>query len=86
VERGAQGSTAASHSDATAITRHVLPAHAVDACVDVALIRLGWKRSGHSLETGTTPGQGRRRQGSVAISEILAGIANLGRAPRVRSI
>ena len=86
VVRGAQGSTAASHLDAAAVTKLSLPANLVDAGVDVALIRLGWKRTGHSIKVGTTQGRGGARNRSVQIDEILAGLNNLRQGPKVRAI
>lgn len=57
VTRGALGTTAATHADTTAITRHVVPGLVQELCVAEALNTLAQQRSGYARTIGSGDNQ-----------------------------
>lgn len=85
VTRGALGTTAATHTDATAITRHAVPGLVQDLCVAEALNALQQETSAYAREVGS--GENAREASGRGLRDIrAAAVAQYGRRVRKRAV
>lgn len=85
VTRGALGTTAATHADTTAITRHVVPELVRDLCIAEALNQLQQEASGYARTAGS--GESERLVGGRGLADIRREArAAYGRKARKRAI
>jgi len=85
VERGAYGTTAATHTSGAAVTAHVVPADVVSYVVAGVLADLGFEKAGGGDGTTTDRSVG-RRAGSGPDAALARVVQNHGRRTRLRSI
>lgn len=85
VTRGALGTTAATHTDATAITRHAVPSLVRDLTIAEAISTLQQETSGYARTAGS--GDSERLVGGRGLADIRAeAIARYGRKARSRAV
>jgi hypothetical protein len=85
VTRGALGTTAATHADTTAITRHVFPGLVQELCVAEALNHLMQERSGYARTVGS--GENQREASGRGLRQIRDDARNAyGRRARLRAV
>lgn len=85
VTRGALGTTAATHADTTAITRHVVPGLVQELCVAEAINHLMQERSGYARTVGS--GENQREMSGRGLRQIREDArAAYGRRARQRAV
>lgn len=81
VTRGALGTTAATHGDATAITTHAIPGTVSELCVALALVNLGQRQAAYARVVGS--GENEREASGRGLKQIRDdAIATYGRQLR----
>lgn len=85
VTRGAYGTTAATHSSAAAITRHVPPGAVRDLALGLALVQLLGEQAGYARTAGS--GDNQREVTGRGLAQLRAdAIAAYGRKARIRGV
>lgn len=85
VTRGALGTTAASHSTSTAITKHIVPGLVRDLCIAEAIVRLQQEEAAYARTVGS--GDNIRESSGRGLKDIRdAAYAAYGRKARMRAV
>lgn len=85
VERGAQGTTAATHSTAAPLFRHVVPGPARKLCIAEAVTTLEQEQAGYARTAGSGDNE-RESAGRGLEAKRKAAVIALGRKARIRAV